>query len=141
MSTNSGPNITAAEPSGYSIARRSQRIWLTMPIRVAFSVADQVQWTEETSTLIVNAHGALILLRNEVQVGQSLTLSDVRTNKRRDCRVVTIGAHTANMKEVGVELLEPFNDFWRVLDPPKDWAQFREGGRRSIEEAGTKPKG
>ena len=48
-----------------------------MPIRVTFSIADELQWTEETSTLIVNTHGGLMLLSKEVQVGHDLALSDV----------------------------------------------------------------
>ena len=101
-----------------------------MPIRVAFSIADELQWTEETSPLIVNAHGGLMLLSKEVQVGHDLALSDVPTDQRRQCRVVMIGTRPANMNEVAVELLEPFNDCWRVLDPAKGWAQFREAGKR-----------
>ena len=55
--------------------------------------------------------------------------------------MVMIGARTGNMNEVGVELLEPFNDFCRTPDPPKDWAQFREAGNGSVVEvAGTKLK-
>jgi hypothetical protein len=132
--------MVSTQPAAYSVTRRSQRIWLTMPIRVSLNVADWLQWTEETSALVVNAHGALVLLSKEVQVGQSLTLSDVRTDQRRKCRVVMIGVRTANMNEVGVELLEPFNDFWRALDPPKGLAQFRETGEGSVVAGGTKLK-
>jgi len=59
----------------------------------------------------------------------------------RKCRMVMIGARTANMNEVGVELLEPFNDFWRTHDPPKGSAQFREAGNGwVVEVTGTKLK-
>ena len=65
--------------------------------------------------MLVNAHGALILLSTEVTVGQRLTLADVRTEQKRECRVVMIGFRTSNMNQVGVELLEPFDGFWRAL--------------------------
>ena len=44
------------------------------------------------------------------------------------------------MNEVAVELLEPFNDFWRALDPAKDWAQFREAGKGATVAVETKLK-
>lgn len=52
-----------------------------MPKRGLLVVSDRPQWAEETSTLVVNAHGALILLSLEVTVGQHLTLADVRTEQ------------------------------------------------------------
>ena len=51
-----------------------------------------------------------------------------------------IGARTAKMNEVGVELLEPLSGFWKALDPPKDWAQLRELDKGSLVIAGTKLK-
>jgi hypothetical protein len=82
---------------------------------------------EETSTLVVNAHGALILLNHEVAVGQTLTISDLRNGSERKCRVVMLGAKTSGMNEVGIELLQP--DFWRVPNAPSDWAQFANSGK------------
>ena len=62
------------QPAAYSVARRSLRIWLTMPIRVSRNVADRLHRTVETSPLAVNAHGALILLSKEVQGDKLNTL-------------------------------------------------------------------
>ena len=117
--------MSTAEPSTYSTPRRSRRIWFTAPVLVSFTFSERLQWTEETSTIVVNAHGALILLGREVAVGQVLTLADVKTNERRRCRVAMIGDSTGEMTEVGVELLEPYGDFWSVPDPPGDWAPFK----------------
>ena len=132
--------MATTPPLTYITTRRSRRIWHTMPIRVSQVISGTLQWTEETSTLVVNAHGALILLQHEVTVGQALTISDMSTGIERKCRVVMSGSRTSGMTEVGVELLEPFNDFWRVIDPPRDWAEFRDAGSKSALVAGEKIK-
>jgi hypothetical protein len=68
------------------------------------------------------------------------SLADIRTEQKRECRVVMIGRRTSNVNEVGVELLDPFDGFWRALNPPRDWAQFREAQKQSVVTRGTKPK-
>jgi len=32
------------------------------------------------------------------------------------------------MSKVGIELLEPLANFWRVSKPPADWAAFQSAG-------------
>jgi hypothetical protein len=132
--------VATTAPPTYITTRRSRRIWLTMPIRVSQVISGTLQWTEEASTLVVNAHGALILLHHEVTVGEALTISDMSTGAGRKCRVVMIGSRTSGMNEVGVELLEPFDDFWRAIDPPREWMEFRQAGRDSARAAGEKMK-
>jgi hypothetical protein len=122
-------NVNASSPPVYATPRRSRRIWFTMPIGVSCLLSERLAWTEETSTLVVNAHGALILLNHEVVVGQTLTISDLRSSSERKCRVVMIGAKTSGMNEVGIELLQPFDDLWRVPNAPSDWAQFASAGK------------
>jgi hypothetical protein len=75
MGTNSSSHMASTQPPRYSTPRRSQRIWLTMAIHVSFEVSNRRR-AEETSTLLVNAHGALILLNTEVTTEQRLTPAD-----------------------------------------------------------------
>jgi hypothetical protein len=78
-------------------------------------------FSEKTSTLIVNAHGALIRLHEPVAAGQSITITNVKTSEQCSCRVV--GSMTGQDGEpaVGVEFVEPSPRFWRVAFPPEDW--------------------
>ena len=121
-----------------NIPRRSRRVWFTMPIRISSAGSGNSIWIEESSTLVVNAHGALILLCREVAVGQVLKISDLKIASERKCRVVMVGARYAGAAEVGIELLEPFADFWRVPNPPQDWAQFRVGTIHELSATGIK---
>jgi hypothetical protein len=40
-----------------------------------------------------------------------------------------------------VELLRPFDGFWRALNPPRDWAQFREAWKQKVVTCGAKLPG
>ncbi len=77
-----------------------------------------------TSTAIVNAHGALILLGAKVSSGQLLAVKNPRTNEELACRVVFIGPSQLSKTEIGVEFLKPAPKFWRIDFPPEDWTPF-----------------
>jgi hypothetical protein len=110
--------------TAFTTLRRSQRIWLTAAIRVSYNGRDQASWTEETSSIVANAHGALILVEHELATGQVLTIESIKTREVRTCRVVMFGATVADLQEVGIEFTEPSADFWGLSQPPGDWAPF-----------------
>ncbi len=105
-----------------SSVRRSQRVPLKIAIVVSGECRCRVPFYQETRTVLANAHGALILLRTSVTVGQLLTLRNVRTQQERDCRVVSILPKPAGPSEVGVEFLRPYPRFWNLSSPPHDWS-------------------
>jgi hypothetical protein len=77
---------------------------------------------EETQTLIVNLHGALILLAAKVIKGQKLRMKNRATQVEQACQVARIGSKTEGKVQVGIEFLKPSPDFWRISFPPEDWA-------------------
>jgi hypothetical protein len=80
-----------------------------------------VAFTENTSTLVVNAHGGLLSLKEVVFEGQILTLKHTRTTEETSCTVMNISAKANGVTEVGVEFSKPNARFWRVSFPPEDW--------------------
>ncbi len=54
--------------------RRSMRVLLSVPITVNGKTKTNEDFNEETRTLVVNAHGALISLAAKVVAGQEVTL-------------------------------------------------------------------
>jgi hypothetical protein len=76
---------------------------------------------EETQTLIVNLHGALVLLAAKVGKGQMLHLKNRSTHEEQLCRVASLGPSSGGKTQVGVEFLKPSPDFWRISFPPEDW--------------------
>jgi hypothetical protein len=103
--------------------RRSQRVILTMPVDVRTEgVPREVSFEEQTHTLIVNLHGALILLAGKVIKGQKLLMKNRATQIEQLCQVASLGSKAEGKTQVGVEFLNPSPDFWQISFPPEDWA-------------------
>ncbi len=101
--------------------RRSQRVYLRIPIAVIAPGADKKMSREMTHTIVVNAHGALILLELPVREGQTIILQNPETSEEQTCRVVRLNRTPQGKTEVGIEFLKPAPNFWRVAFPPEDW--------------------
>ncbi len=101
--------------------RRSQRVLMTIPVRVSGQNVLGSPIEEETQTLAISAHGALILVSTQVNRGQRLTLSNVQTKAALECVVAHIDRHKSDHPRVGVEFILPNPVFWHVAFPPKDW--------------------
>src|SRR6267378_245654 len=70
--------------------RRSQRVLMTIPVRVSGQNAAGSPFEEETHTRAISAHGALLLVSTQVLRGQRLTLSNVQTKAALECVVAHI---------------------------------------------------
>jgi PilZ domain len=113
--------------------RRSQRVILSVPVSVS-GTGPKGKFTEETKTLVVNAHGALITLAAKMTQGQQLELKSASNPEAQACKVVYIGPSVQGQTQVGVEFLKPAPHFWHVAFPPENWTPVPEEG-----EKGTKP--
>jgi hypothetical protein len=102
--------------------RKTQRVLVRVPVRVSQHMAASHS-DEETHTLALNAHGALILLSASVGKGQRLELLNIATGDRAECIVAYLGQRQGDRIEVGVEFILPNPQFWHVAFPPKDWTQ------------------
>lgn len=101
--------------------RRSMRVLLSVPIRVKGKTAANEDFEEQTRTLVVNAHGALISLQAPVAPNQQVTVANKATNQSRECRVVHVGTQAAGKIQVGIEFVNPSGSFWQIDFPPDDW--------------------
>lgn len=102
--------------------RRSQRVILTLAVTVRTDGGPKdASLEEETHTLVVNLHGALIVLAGKVAKGQKLRLTNRATHEEQLCRVANVAPASAGKAQVGVEFLKPSPDFWRISFPPEDW--------------------
>jgi hypothetical protein len=111
-------------PGGVDASRRrSQRVILSLGITVRTEGAPKDRsFEEETHTLIVNAHGALISLAGKVTKGQKLRMTNRATKAEQLCRVATMYPPSGGKAQIGIEFLTPSPDFWRISFPPEDWA-------------------
>jgi len=102
--------------------RRSQRVILSLRVIVRTEDGPKAaSFEEETHTLIVNAHGALIALKSKVAKGQKLRLTNLATKAEQVCRVANLGPTSEGKAQIGVEFLKPSPDFWQISFPPEDW--------------------
>lgn len=102
--------------------RRSQRVMMKVPVRVSLHAGNAAHSEEETHTLAVSAHGALIAISSPMYRGQRLTLSNPQTKDSLECVVAHIDKFPEEQVKVGVEFLLPNPHFWHVAFPPKDWS-------------------
>jgi hypothetical protein len=103
------------------IQRRSQRVMVKVSVVVLSQGADNKMISEETRTVTVNAHGAMILLTAKLSVGQLLTLRNAKSGEEVLCRVAYVNPHLGEKKEVGIDFMKPCPRFWRISFPPPDW--------------------
>jgi len=101
--------------------RRSQRVIVKVSVMVLAEEAGNKAVSEETLTVTVNAHGAMILLGLKVAIGQLLILRNSTTGEEVACKVVYVSPHQAEKRQIGVDFMDPCPRFWRISFPPADW--------------------
>src|SRR5215471_14035271 len=101
--------------------RRSQRVIARIRVRVIRHGNLDSDLSENTQTLVVNAHGALLALAMISHSGETLTLKHLLTSEERQVRVVRIEEKRSPPKEVAVEFITPAPNFWHIAFPPEDW--------------------
>ena len=101
--------------------RRSQRVIVKTPVVLLTRGEDGKVISENTRTVTVNAHGAMVVSGLKLQVGQIVTLHNSRSEEEASCRVVYLSPHQTDKREIGMEFLEPHPKFWLISFPPDDW--------------------
>lgn len=95
--------------------RRSRRVEVLRPVFVSGHRSDAEPFFEETISLQVSAHGGLLVLATNVQVGQELFLATSRTQAPfQPCHVARLGSSTRFRTEVAIEFAPPAPEFWQA---------------------------
>jgi hypothetical protein len=82
---------------------------------------DSKDFSEDTRTLVVNAHGALIALATPVVAGQNILVANKATRNTMDCRIVYLGNSQDGKTQMGIEFTKAVATFWQIDFPPDDW--------------------
>lgn len=99
-------------PAAQLERRRSPRRLLDVPLIVSGETAEKQPFSEETFTISVSAHGALVLLANRVALGQTIVLIKPETRQEQKGRVSRLGAPYGGLAQVAVEFAQPVPEFW-----------------------------
>jgi hypothetical protein len=100
--------VTSATP------RRSGRAFHKMRVQAQGRGHNGKKFRETCQTVVVNAHGGLLLLKHEVNDGEMLVLTNPETQEEQECRVVYLGDLGDHGQRVGIEFLTPAPRFWGV---------------------------
>ena len=95
----------------FTAPRRSGRVFHKMRVQAQGRGHDGRKFREVCQTLVVNSHGGLLLLKNEIDQGEMIVLTNPDTEEEQECRVVFLG-EPADRQRVGVEFLTPAPRFW-----------------------------
>ena len=94
--------------------RRSQRVFHKMRLQALGRSHEGRKFREICETLVVNAHGGLLMLKHEVDNGEMLVLVNPETQEEQECRIVYLGEVGNRGIRVGVEFLTPAPHFWGI---------------------------
>lgn len=94
---------------------------MDVPVIVSGESPDHRAFHEETFTVTVSAHGALMMLATKVRLGQKLVVENPANEDKREGRVAYLGTPHAGLSQVAVEFVRPSPEFWPVSSPPADW--------------------
>ncbi|HEY2120370.1 MAG TPA: hypothetical protein VGH37_14365 [Candidatus Acidoferrum sp.] len=103
-------------------SRRSQRVFHRMRLKAHGRAHNGKKFREICETVVVNAHGGLLNLSNEVDNGEMIVLENPVTQEEQECRIVFIGEAGNRGQRIGIEFLTPAPHFWGIEFEPSQAA-------------------
>jgi hypothetical protein len=102
--------------------RRSSRVFTRIPVRAKGKGTSGRRFQENSQTIVVNAHGGLLYLQEDLDLGAEILLMNPATEEEQECRVVYLGDTSDKGTRTGVEFLSPSPHFWGVEFAQQDWS-------------------
>jgi len=101
--------------------RRSQRLFLDVPVTVVGKHAGGGSFSERTRTIKVSAEGCSVLLASPIGKGEAATLFNEKTKAILECVVVRLEdpeGSSDGRREVALAFQLPNRQFWNIYFPP-----------------------
>ncbi len=118
------PTNRVSTPEGeatQSNKRRSSRVVIDIPVTVFGQNSDRKIVEEKSKTVIVSAHGALVVLKTNIDPQKPVLLINIKTGSKVHCRVAYRKDLANALFEIGLEFASPLPTFWGIAFPPEDW--------------------
>ena len=107
----------------YERERRSSRMFMRVRVSLAGKNQQGRRFRNTCETIVINAHGALLYLEQDLEMGSILVLTNPLTQDDQECRVVYLGDEDSDKgRRVGLEFLTPAPHFWGIEFTHPDWA-------------------
>jgi PilZ domain len=98
--------------------RRSDRLMLTVPLRIEGKDPDGTEFLEEARTVTLNRHGARILITRALAGGSTIKVTNLVSRRNAEFRVVgPLTPRTETGGEWGIECINKI-DIWGIQFPP-----------------------
>jgi TonB family protein len=94
---------------------------------------------EETCTVIVFPHGAVIRLSSAVEPGQVMMVANCKSHQNVPCRVVNVKKYPNARGYAEIEFLQPANGFWGAYIP-QGTLKLTDGARIPAATSGKSPR-
>ena len=109
----------------FTAPRRSTRVFRKLKVQAQGRAHNGKKFRETCETLVVSAHGGLLMLKHEVDDGILLVITNPETLEEIECRIVFLGELCDHGQRVGIEFLTPAPHFWglefpKQVSPPND---------------------
>jgi hypothetical protein len=101
--------------------RRSSRVVIDIPVTVFGQGSDRKMFHEQTKTITVSAHGALVSLKSKIDSVRPVLIVNPRTQLEAQCRVAYRKDLASGVVEIGLEFSTSLPKFWGIHFPPEDW--------------------
>ena len=98
--------------------RRSPHLLRDVPLIVRGQSEENRPFQEDTFTISISDHGALMLLGARVLRGQRLVLTNPATHGTIECRVARLGPPYGGLAQVGIEFAQAAPWFWSGANKP-----------------------
>ncbi len=98
----------------YDTARRSGRVFVRIRVLAKGKNHNGKRFRETVETVVVNAHGGLLHIQQNVDNGTVLVLTNPMTQEEEEARVVYLSDAGDRGQRVGIEFLSPSPHFWGV---------------------------
>lgn len=107
--------------------RRSDRLMITIPLRINGVDANDQKFSEDTRTVTINRHGARVRLSRPLTSGRVVHIVNLVSQKEADFRVIgPLTPTTEKGGDWGVACTDPGENIWAIQFPPPPAGQSSE---------------
>jgi len=111
---------TPASPGAWREERRkSQRVYLAVPLEIYWEDAGQEKHWERGTTEVISSTGTIVRVKRSPTPPAEILLTHLMRKVSTQARVVTLlPMQEEGVTRVAIELAEPSDTFWGVSLPP-----------------------
>ena len=113
--------------------RRTARVALCVDLIVQGRTHDDAAFRAEARTLSVSRHGGMLAMDPEVAMGQKLTLINLNSGEKAECKVVGTKTERGGKRHIAFEFTTIGLNFWKMYFPAAGSKPLRRAAQAHFE--------